>query len=251
MKIYSVILLLLLTYAIWVFSIAMQHFEYSAYAGDKANISEFTPQTMQFKFKYSEGEKYLQSMGLVDVQTIHPEIKVNLAYATSANFTGQILYPDIKRAFLQPTIAEKLAKAQDYLAAIDSNYSILVLDAVRPRYVQRNMWTWAVENNLTKYVAAPTLGSVHNYGCAVDVTIMAKDSLLDMGTAYDYFGPEAEPRYNLKLYKEGVLTKEHLMNRALLKDVMRKAGFRTIQTEWWHYNGVSKENARRYFKIIE
>lgn len=244
-------MLLLFAYAIWVFSIAMQHFEYTAYTASSSNIAELKLQAKSFKFKYSNGEQYLQSLGLVDVQIINYKIKVQLAYATSENFTKQTLYPDIKRAFLQPVVAEKLAKAQEYLETIDSNYSILVLDAARPRSVQQQMWNWAVENDLRKYVAAPTFGSVHNYGCAVDVTIIAKDSLLDMGTAYDYFGPEAEPRYNLKLYKDGVLSKEHLMNRALLKDVMRKAGFRTIQTEWWHFNGLSKENARRYFKIVE
>jgi D-alanyl-D-alanine dipeptidase len=31
---------------------------------------------------------------------------------------------------------------------------------------------------------------------------------------------------------------------------MREAGFHAIQTEWWHFNGVSKEFARANFKVI-
>ncbi|MEZ5023220.1 MAG: M15 family metallopeptidase [Chitinophagales bacterium] len=94
-------------------------------------------------------------------------------------------------------------------------------------------------------------GSNHNFGCAVDVKYYGKDSLLDMGTTYDYFGPEAEPRYQWQYLKEGKLTQTQIDNRLLLKNVMKAAGFQAIQTEWWHFNGISKEQETEdYYRIV-
>ena len=51
---------------------------------------------------------------------------------------------------------------------------------------------------------------------------------LDMGTGFDYFG---------KLAWHGAkgITPEQTANRALLRTVMAKYGFRHFEKEWWHY----------------
>ena len=45
---------------------------------------------------------YLDSLGLKDVQSADSSIIVKLMYATADNFTGQLLYDDLKEAYLHP-----------------------------------------------------------------------------------------------------------------------------------------------------
>lgn len=47
------------------------------------------------------------------------------------------------------------------------------------------------------------------------------------------------------------LTNKQKNNRKLLSDTMVKAGFIPLSYEWWHFNGMSKTDARRRYKIIE
>jgi D-alanyl-D-alanine dipeptidase len=50
-----------------------------------------------------------------------------------------------------------------------------------------------------------------------------------MGTDYDFFGRAAHiDNYNFSA--------EILTNRKILFDGMRKHGFQTVRTEWWHYS---------------
>jgi len=190
------------------------------------------------------------SLGLVDVGSTYPNIQIQLAYAENNNIMKRPIYADLKRAFLYPAIAEKLSGAAHALQEINPTWQLVLLDAARPRSVQYEIWDWAVANNLQRYWAAPAKGSLHNYGCAVDVTIMTLDSLLDMGTGFDYLGPEAGTGQHWRLIRDGVLTQQQCDNRNLLKKVMRQSGFRAIQREWWHFNGVSNAFARENFEII-
>ena len=103
-----------------------------------------------------------------------------------------------------------------------------------------------------KFVANPEKGSMHNYGIAVDITIVdEKGRELDMG-----FSPFR--KNTLELYwlyakkKVGFkLTDAQKNNRRLLADTMVSAGFIPLSFEWWHFNGMPKDEARRRFKIIE
>jgi D-alanyl-D-alanine dipeptidase len=40
-------------------------------------------------------------------------------------------------------------------------------------------------------------------------------------------------------------------NRKLLSNVMKKAGFIPLSYEWWHFNGMTKDDARKKYLIIE
>ena len=204
----------------------------------------------KFRYAYSSQERTMINLGLVDIERMNPFIKVQLAYATPNNILNKVLYPEMRRAFLQHAVVVKLDHAKRILSREHPSLSLVVLDAARPQYVQFEIWDWAVANNMEKYFAAPAMGSVHNYGCAVDVTLMGLDSLVDMGSRYDHFGPESEPRYHTEMLRENRLTQQQVDNRLLLKNIMRKAGFRTIQTEWWHFNGFSKEYARENYEMI-
>uniref|UniRef100_UPI0040495944 M15 family metallopeptidase n=1 Tax=Fulvivirga sp. TaxID=1931237 RepID=UPI0040495944 len=59
---------------------------------------------------------------------------------------------------------------------------------------------------------------------------------VEMGTAFDFFGKEANHDFT-------DLPENILKNRKLLKEVMESFSFKSIRTEWWHYNFI---NARQY-----
>ena len=54
-----------------------------------------------------------------------------------------------------------------------------------------------------------------------------------------------------QLVKLGRLTREQVRHRQLLRQVMQAAGFRTLRTEWWHFNFISRATARKYYQVIK
>ena len=198
-------------------------------------------------------EYYLISFGLVDIQTIEPNIRVDLKYSTMDNFVGIDMYGDLDKAFCQPDVAEKLKKAYGYLQEEDSSLTLLVFDGVRPVFVQQKMWDTLLMpiREKTKFLSNPKNRSIHNYGAAIDISISSKNGEeLDMGTPFDFIGKLAHPREEKKLLKEGKLTKKQVRNRVLLRKVMKKAGFFNIQTEWWHWNSCSRNTAKSKYKLV-
>jgi len=98
----------------------------------------------------------------------------------------------------------------------------------------------------------PKYGSLHNFGAAVDVSIVNEHGdLMDMATEFDHFGVLAYPTKEDSLLKAGALTQAQVTNRKLLRDVMYKAGFFNIQTEWWHFNAMYRNAASEKYQIIE
>lgn len=205
-------------------------------------------------------EQAMMKQGLVDVQKVDPSILVELKYSTTDNFVGRDVYDDLTRAYMQPMAAQKLAAASQYLQAHHPNLRLLVYDAARPRSAQWKLWNALpnmTEHERQKYVADPRKGSIHNYGCAVDLTVAEKDGRsgapapLDMGTKYDYFGELAYPSRENELLKAGKLTQQQIDNRKILRTAMRQGGFSSIEFEWWHFNSISREKARMMFRIVD
>ncbi|MBL6668351.1 MAG: M15 family metallopeptidase [Crocinitomicaceae bacterium] len=193
--------------------------------------------------------------GLVDVQSYNTDIFVELKYASEDNFMGFPLYERMKRAYLQPDVAKRLNYCQIYLSALDTSLHLLVYDAARPVSVQKLMWDaldTVPASVRGKYVSNPANLSLHNMGCAVDITICTADGdALDMGAGYDDFREIAFPNKEAKYLKTGELTKKQHENRLLLRKVMASQKFRQLPTEWWHYNAYSRDVARRMFKALE
>ena len=50
--------------------------------------------------------------------------------------------------------------------------------------------------------------------------------------------------------KRGVISREAQRNRQLLRSVMRQAGFTPLRTEWWHFNLITRAQARARYKVI-
>ncbi len=202
----------------------------------------------------TETEKIIMAAGLVNVAEIDSSIVIDLKYSTRNNFLGIDMYGDFNKCYLQPDVAGKLKCSQEILKSKFPFYNIIVFDAVRARSIQRKMWDTidVPYHERSKYVSNPNSGSLHNFGAAVDVSIIDEHGIeLDMGTTHDYFGELAYPREEERMLEEGKLTHIQLLNRELLRDVMVSAGFMGITTEWWHFNSCYRTEAYEKYKIIE
>ena len=148
----------------------------------------------------------------------------DMKYATEDNFLKQKVYACEECYLRMKTIKYLIAANTEFQK---KGYRIKLLDCYRPMDVQKKMWE-LVPN--ADYVADPKKGSVHNRGGAVDITLVdAKGKELDMGTPFDFFGPEASHKY------QGFSNKIN-KNRAYLKAVMLQNNFKSFDSEWWHYN---------------
>jgi D-alanyl-D-alanine dipeptidase len=187
----------------------------------------------------------------VDVSTL-PCIAVDLRYATTDNFTGINLYGPFNLAFLHRFAANMLATAAASLQQREPGHRLLVLDATRPPSVQQKLWDHVAGTAMQAYIADPAKGSIHNFGLAVDLTIIDADgNELDMGTAYDTFDPLSQPALEVKFETEGKLTGEQIANRKLLRRIMEEAGFIQLPHEWWHYDALSPDAVREQYQVIK
>ena len=197
-------------------------------------------------------DKEFAKMGFVDVQTLDSTIQVDLKYSSTDNFLGVNMYGNLFKAYLHPEIAKMVVKAQKYLKEINPEYTLVIYDAARPLSAQRMMYQKVQGTKFSKYVAKPVNGGgYHNYGCAVDVTILHNGKPLDMGAGFDEFSTLSHidnEQYNLK---KGKLSQQAYNNRQILRKVMRKAGFKTYRCEWWHFQHYSKKYMRSHFKSID
>lgn len=200
--------------------------------------------------------KTAQSMirqGLVDIRDIDPTIRVNLMYAKTSNFTGRILYADLREACLLPPAAKALKRAQQLLKKRHPSYSLLVYDAARPMSIQQKMWNVVAHTPKQIYVSNPAHGGgLHNYGMAVDISIVdEKGHPVDMGTPVDYMGKKAHVRNETYMVKRGIISKKAYYNRRLLRAVMTEAGYHVLPTEWWHFNYKTRKQLRAgHYKVI-
>lgn len=189
--------------------------------------------------------------GLVDAATVVAELQVDLRYATAENFLGRPIYGGLRACYLQEDAARMLARAQAALAAAHPGWRLRVLDCARPLWVQREMWKLVAGTPRQGYVADPARRSIHNFGCAVDLTLASADGTpLDMGTPFDFFGRLAHPAREIELLEQGKLSAEQLGNRLVLRAVMVRAGFRPLAHEWWHFDCASQKETRRRYREI-
>ena len=191
--------------------------------------------------------------GLVDIHELAPDIPVSLMYARADNFTGRVLYKDLKEAYLHPKAAKALVKAQQILKKSHPELTLKVYDAARPMHIQQIMWNVVAGTPKNIYVSNPKNGGgMHNYGMAVDLTLAdEKGDSIPMGTLIDHLGPEAHIDREAQLVQQKVISAEAKRNRELLRTVMKQAGFKPLRTEWWHFNLITRAQAKAYYKPIK
>ncbi len=177
---------------------------------------------------------------------------IELKYATTDNFMKVNAYGSLNRAFLHRIAFQKLTAAALSVQKTHPQYRLLIYDALRPRSAQRVLWKYVVGTPQQKYVADPDKGSIHNYGFAVDLTLIDKTGLpLDMGAAFDDFREISQPDQEEKYLASGELTQDHINNRLLLRNAMVGAGFFSIAHEWWHFEALPRTQVRQEFSLVE
>lgn len=202
----------------------------------------------------SEYEQNFVRLGLVNIHEMDTNIRVVLMYNSDKNFIGKSFYRGLNQCYLPCEVATKLNNAQKLLKQQYPFYNLIVFDATRPLHIQQLMWDSLKLHPLVKYdyLARPDELSLHNYGAAVDISIINENGvLLDMGTPFDFFGDLARPIMEAQLYNEGKLSKTAYCNRLLLRRIMVQSGFYPITSEWWHFNACSKKYAALNYVIIK
>ncbi len=170
------------------------------------------------------GGQTFENSGFIEVKKIDPDIRLDIRYATDSNFTHQKLYP-VAKCYLRKEAAESLGAVQKELESM--GLGLKVYDGYRPLSVQKKMWKILPDTN---YVANPAVGSRHNRGTAVDVTLVDSTGReLEMPTPFDDFTERAHRDYPN-------LPEKVIKNRGLLQDIMERHGFVGLSTEWWHFD---------------
>lgn len=201
----------------------------------------------------SKTAQSLKAAGFVNIHDLDSTIQVDLMYSRADNFTGKVLYTDLKEAYLHPKAAKALVVAQKLLKAERPDLSLKIYDAARPMHIQQRMWNVVKGTPQQNYVSNPKNGGgLHNYGMAVDVTLCYENGdTLDMGTVIDYLGKWAHIDIEDDMMIKGIISNEAYNNRRLLRDIMKRAGFKALRSEWWHFNYITRAEAKAHYKVIK
>jgi zinc D-Ala-D-Ala dipeptidase len=187
-------------------------------------VASSTLNSIENKHSILDKPTYVNDTSFVNLKDYSTDFVYDLKYATEANFLKSKVY-DCAECYMRLKTAKALVKANSKFMKL--GYKIKIYDCYRPLDVQKKMW--AIVSN-PSYVANPSKGSIHNRGGAVDITLVdSSGKELNMGTPFDFFGPEASHDY--KNFPE-----EILQNRALFKKIMISSKFQSFDSEWWHYN---------------
>ena len=183
--------------------------------------------------------------GFVYIDEIIPGIRLDLRYCTTHNFVGeQIDGYSQPRGILTRAAAEALSQVQDALKT--TGLELNIFDAYRPQQAVEHFKRWIGDASDLRMKAEfypkidkPDLleqgyiarRSSHTRGSTVDLTIVPGKpgaSALDMGSHFDYFGPESWADY-------AGLSVQQQANRLTLRRLMVQFGFAPFSMEWWHF----------------
>jgi D-alanyl-D-alanine dipeptidase len=177
-----------------------------------------------------KGEEQMMPSELVDIQLFIPQIQIDLKYATTDNFTGQIVY-NFNCCLLLKETALRLRDVQADLETV--GLSLKVWDGFRPMAAQWKFWELVPDE---RYVGDPRKGGRHTRGTAVDLTLITKDGQeLLMPSDFDDFSEKAHQDYM-------GASNEAIKNREFLREVMERHGFIGVPTEWWHFDLIGWKN---------
>ena len=161
----------------------------------------------------------------VKVKDYIPDIKVNLKYSSSDNFTGNVIY-DFTDAYLRYGTVKKLMAVSEGLA--EDGYCLKIWDAFRPVECQFKLWEICPD---PIYVADPNNGfSAHSRGNTVDITLISSTGEdITMPTGFDDFSTLADRDYS-------DVSQEAKANALILENAMIENGFTAYFGEWWHFS---------------
>ena len=185
-----------------------------------------------------------------------PGIVLDVRYYGDDNFVGAPVDGyEARAAILTQPAADALRQVQASLRA--RGFALKVFDAYRPQTAVDHLVRWAADpaEDRTKAEYYPDVpkselfargyiaeASGHSRGSTVDLTVvrLSDGAELDMGTPFDFFGPESAVDYDN-------LTDTQRANRRLLADPMQAHGFEPYPEEWWHYTLADETYPETYF----
>jgi D-alanyl-D-alanine dipeptidase len=189
------------------------------------SVAELREEARKASPPAEEGE--FRTYDLVELTFLNTDFHLDIRYATTNNFMSTAFYTQ-PRAFMQASAAEALVAALADLR--QQGFGLLIYDAYRPWYVTKMFWE-AVPSEDKVFVADPALGSKHNRGCAVDLTMydFKTGKPVEMTGGYDEMSDRSYPNF-----PGG--TSLQRWHRAVLHDVMDAHGFTVYEAEWWHFD---------------
>ncbi len=163
-------------------------------------------------------------MSLVEIAPPAYSVDLEIAYATSNNFTSAPVYSR-PGCYLHEVAAHHLRIAIDL--AQRQGLRLKIFDAFRPSEAQWVLWNHTPD---PEFLADPQRGSPHSRGVAVDLTLVdAAGGALDMGTGFDEFSVRSH-------HGSSAISVAAERNRFLLLGLMTTAGWDFYRNEWWHYH---------------
>jgi D-alanyl-D-alanine dipeptidase len=184
------------------------------------------------------------SLPLVDVVKLVPNIVTDIRYAGSHNFMGRpVSGYEAAKCLLMLEAGQALARVQADIQT--KGYKLKVFDCYRPKKAVLEFVEWAKDpkDNINKREFYPDvekkdlfrLGYIarqsgHSRGSTVDITLIsiASGEEIDMGSKFDLFSPRSN-------YTHKELSHSARENRFQLRTAMERGGFRPYATEWWHF----------------
>lgn len=172
----------------------------------------------------------------VAIKAYIPDVAVDLKYASSDNFTGQVIYT-FQDAFLRYGTVKKLMAVQTELEEL--GLGLKIWDGFRPTAAQFRLWEVCPDS---RYVADPNKGfSSHGRGNTVDLTLVDESGAeLEMPTGFDDFSDLADREYS-------DCTETAAANALLLQDIMLEHGFSGYSGEWWHFTDTDRYPVEKVF----
>lgn len=165
-----------------------------------------------------------KDQGYINVKDVDQDVIVDLKYATSDNFTHQVVY-DFKDAISRIDTVKKLANASKALKA--KGYRLKIWDAYRPTYAQRRLFEVYPD---PIWVAQPDPNFSHQKGVTFDITLTDQaGNDIEMPTGFDDFTGAA------KRSAKATWSPEAQKNYDILNDAMTAAGFVGYENEWWDF----------------
>lgn len=194
--------------------------------------------------------------GFVYLDEVIPTAQFEIRYYGDNNFVGKRIdgYKAPLAIFSQ-TAATALKAVSEDLAK--KGYILKIYDAYRPQTAVNHFVRWSQNSADTKMKQQynPLLDkrnlfklgfiakkSGHSRGSTIDLTIVNKETGVDvdMGSLFDFFG-------DISFYDTSLITKTQKANRAILKEVMVKQGFKPYSKEWWHFTLIKEPFPKQYF----
>ncbi len=187
------------------------------------------------KDPHSEILRKAKRYNLVSVRQAVPGAYIDMRYKYTSAANKPLYLPDMP-CLVHKATGEKLKKVQKILEK--QGYALKIWDAWRPPEAHIALWNAVKDPN---YVVPPSKGlSWHCYGISIDLTVVKKDGTpVPMPSKFDEFSAKAASQY---VGGDPEIAKRVIM----IQDAMRSVGFRTIRSEWWHFDDMQAVNSRRH-----